>query len=57
MKKLYMKPMIDVIRMEYICYIAENSGEIGYGGDDYEAKQNDIIFEDSNDLWGDEEEY
>ncbi len=53
MKKKYEQPILYLVSLEYNYLLSENSGEI----DDYEAKQNDLTWNDDvNDLWGDEPE-
>ena len=55
MKKKYEQPILYLVSLEYNYLLSENSGEIGTG--DYEAKQNDLTWNDEvNDLWGDEPE-
>lgn len=57
MKKKYEQPILYLVSLEYNYLLSENSGEIGTGEDDYEAKQNSLTWNDDvNDLWGDEPE-
>lgn len=53
MKKKYEQPILYLVSLEYNYLLSENSGEL----EDYEAKQNDLTWNDEvNDLWGDEPE-
>lgn len=64
MKKIYLKPVLEVYKSSTECMLKTDS--VGHiGPDDIGAKENNLIFdeevfgdtwgEDTNNLWGDEE--